>query len=95
MRQLLSLLARVGAVLLVTLLLLEGLAQAMWWQRDCVTLSGKELCLLPYPILTESHLEILSNLEAAERGQQLRSIRSHPWLERQTRQSHREGWDSV
>jgi len=67
MRQLLSLLAKVGAVLLVTLLLLEGLAQAVWWQRDCVVLSEKELCLLPYPILSESHLEILSNLEAAER----------------------------
>ena len=67
MRQLLSLLAKVGAVLLVTLLLLEGLAQAVWWQRDCIILCGKELCLLPYPLLSESHLEILSNLEAAER----------------------------
>ncbi|MFQ5611703.1 MAG: hypothetical protein ACE5H9_06180 [Anaerolineae bacterium] len=56
-------LAKVGAILLITLALLEGAAQAVWWRRDCRTLAGRELCLLPRPILSEDQVERLEKLE--------------------------------
>jgi hypothetical protein len=57
------LLAKIGTILLITLVLLEVAAQVVWWQGDCVSLSDKELCLLPRPLLTEEQLEQLDALE--------------------------------
>jgi hypothetical protein len=65
--QLFKFLLKLGLILLITLVLLELVAQVIWWQRDCIVLSGKELCLLPDPLLTGTHLEILNHLEQAEK----------------------------
>ena len=55
-------------ILLITLLLLEVVTRVVWQGRDCVPLQdGREICLLPYPILSARHLEILNRFEALER----------------------------
>ncbi len=59
-------LPKLVVVLLITFFLLEAAARVVWRQRDCLSLSGTELCLLPYPILTAAHLEILDNFVQLE-----------------------------
>jgi hypothetical protein len=61
-------LGKAALVLMITLAMLEVSAQAVWWGKDCVTLSERELCLLPYPILSQRHIEILAQQEEAEKA---------------------------
>ena len=61
-----KLLTKLGSVLLITLLMLEAAAQLVWWQRDCISVSGKDLCLFPYPVLSPAQLRALQDLEQAE-----------------------------
>ena len=60
-------LLRVGAMLIITFVLLELAARVVWWQRDCLSLADKELCLLPYPILTAAHRQILDTFAQLEK----------------------------
>lgn len=62
-------LAKIGIVLLITLLLLEVAARLVWRARDCLPLQdNREICLLPVPLLTARHLEILDRFEALEQA---------------------------
>jgi hypothetical protein len=61
-----KLLTKLGSVLLITLVMLEAAAQAVWWRRDCISVSGKDLCLLPYPVLNPAQLRALQDLKQAE-----------------------------
>jgi len=42
-------LLRVGALLIITFVLLELAARVVWRRGDCLSLADKEICLLPYP----------------------------------------------
>jgi hypothetical protein len=66
--RLLRFLPKIAAMLLITFLLLEVAGRAVWRQSDCVSLSKTELCLLPYPILTSAHLEIINNFVQMEKA---------------------------
>jgi hypothetical protein len=61
-----KLIAKLGAMVLITLVLLESAAQFVWWRRDCVSVSGKDLCLLPDSLLSPAQLSSLQDLEQAE-----------------------------
>jgi hypothetical protein len=61
-----KLIAKLGAVVLITLILLEAAAQLVWWRRDCMSVAGKDLCLLPYPLLSRDQLSSLQDLEQVE-----------------------------
>jgi hypothetical protein len=58
---------KIAIIAFITLALLEAAARVIWWQSDCLSLSNKELCLLPYPILTPAHLAILYNFDDMEK----------------------------
>lgn len=46
---------------LITLLLLEGLTRLLWWQPEqAITLLGRQITLLPWPVLTERQRETLA-----------------------------------
>ena len=63
----LRLLLKISVAALITLVLLETVTRVVWWQRDCLSFQDREICLLPYPILTPAHLGILDNFEQLER----------------------------
>jgi hypothetical protein len=48
--------------LFITLVLLEVVSSVVWLGQDCKTLSGKEVCLLPRPILQDSQIADLDRL---------------------------------
>ena len=52
-------------VAFISWLALEGIAQLVWWGRSCVTLFGKDVCLLPEPLLTLEQKEALEDLKEA------------------------------
>jgi hypothetical protein len=53
---------KIVLLFLITLVLLEAVSYAVWWGGDCRTLSGKEVCLLPRPILLDSQIADLNRL---------------------------------
>lgn len=55
----LHLVFKIGFVVIITLFLLELVAQILWWNSNTITL-GKPLTLLPLPLVTEQQAEILS-----------------------------------
>lgn len=48
-------------VLLITLILLEVSARLVWWNKSTITLSGREITLLPIPLITEPQKRVLEN----------------------------------
>jgi hypothetical protein len=67
--RLLRTLVKIGIVSLITLLLLEVAARVVWRGRDCLPLQdNREICLLPVPLLTAQHLQILDTFAALEAG---------------------------
>lgn len=62
-----SLALQVTGVVLTTLVLLEISARLVWWQRECLLLQDRTLCLLPLPILTAEQRHVLDAFEQRER----------------------------
>ena len=58
-------LSKVILVAFISWLVLEGIAQLVWWGRSCVTLFGKNVCLLPEPLLTLEQREAIEDLKEA------------------------------
>ncbi|MGQ9786542.1 MAG: hypothetical protein ACUVSJ_08790 [Anaerolineae bacterium] len=56
-----------AGVTLITILLLELSARLLWWQRECLSLQDRMLCLLPLPILTAEQRHVLDLFEQRER----------------------------
>jgi hypothetical protein len=48
--------------LFITLALLEAASSVIWLGQDCISFSGKEICLLPRPILEDSQIADLDRL---------------------------------
>ncbi len=56
-----------SVVITITFALLEISTRLVWWQRDCLALQDRMICLLPAPILTDEQREILEIFEQRER----------------------------
>ncbi len=56
-----------AGVMLITIVLLELSARLVWWQRECLLLQDRALCLLPLPILSAEQLHVLDVFERRER----------------------------
>jgi len=62
-----SLVLQATGVMLITLVLLELSTRLVWWQRECLFLQDRTLCLLPLPILTAEQRHVLDAFEQRER----------------------------
>jgi hypothetical protein len=58
---------QVAGMVLITVVLLELSARLVWWQRECLLLQDRTLCLLPHPILTAEQRHVLDIFEQRER----------------------------
>ncbi len=55
-----SVMVQVGGMVCLTLILVEIAARLVWWGQPVVTVFGRDLYLLPLPLATHKHLEILA-----------------------------------
>lgn len=58
---------QVIGVVWITVMLMELSARLVWWQRECLFLQDRRLCLLPLPILTAEQRRVLDIFEQRER----------------------------
>ncbi len=60
-QRIVRLVRQVSLMIFLTLLLLELVAQVVWWNRSVVTVFERPLQLLPLPLVSQKHIQILTS----------------------------------